>query len=57
MLTHRGATIVLEATGTAMAPIEVGPTDDFAILGVVCGVFRPYVEIEEPVEPEEAGTE
>lgn len=49
-LTHRGASIVLEASTPAVAPIEVGPTDDFAILGVVCGVFRPYVE-QEP-EPE-----
>jgi repressor LexA len=44
LLTHRGATIVLEGAGPAIPPIEVGPTDDFAILGVVCGVFRPYVE-------------
>ncbi len=46
MLTHRGAQIVLEASGAAMPPIEVGPHDDFAILGVVCGVFRPFVEAE-----------
>ncbi len=49
-LTHRGATIVLEATTAAERPIEVGPSDDFAILGVVCGVFRPYVE-KEPEPP------
>jgi repressor LexA len=49
MLTHRGAVIVLEAAGATTAPIEVGPGDDFAILGVVCGVFRPYVEAEAPV--------
>jgi repressor LexA len=45
-LTHRGSTIVLEAASDAERPIEVGPRDDFAILGVVCGVFRPYWEQE-----------
>lgn len=50
MLTHRGAVIVLEAPSPGVGPIEVGPGDDFAILGVVCGVFRPYVEAEPPVE-------
>ncbi len=52
MLTHRGAVIVLEAPSPGVAPIEVGPGDDFAILGVVCGVFRPYMEAEAPVERE-----
>ena len=51
MLTHRGAVIVLEATGAGTPPIEVGPGDDFAILGVVCGVFRPYVEAAPKTEP------
>ena len=55
MLTHRGAVIVLEAPSPGVAPIEVGPGDDFAIRGVVCGVFRPYVEAEAPVEPEPEG--
>jgi repressor LexA len=45
-LTHRGSTIVLEAASEAERAIEVGPRDDFAILGVVCGVFRPYWEQE-----------
>jgi repressor LexA len=53
MLMHRGATIVLEATGNTLPSIEVGPTDDFAILGVVCGVFRPYTETEETAEQRE----
>jgi repressor LexA len=47
-LTHRGSTIVLEAASEAERAIEVGPRDDFAILGVVCGVFRPYWEQEPP---------
>ncbi len=45
-LMHRGATIVLEAANVAERPIEVGPRDNFAVLGVVCGVFRPYFEQE-----------
>ena len=52
MLTHRGAVIVLEAPSPGVAPIEVGPGDDFAILGVVCGVFRPYAEAEAPAKAE-----
>jgi repressor LexA len=45
-LTHRGATVVLEPANPADRPIEVGPNDDFAVVGVVCGVFRPYWEQE-----------
>ena len=45
-LTHRGSTIVLEAANPAERNIEVGPRDDFAVLGVVCGVFRPFFEQE-----------
>jgi repressor LexA len=47
-LTHRGSTIVLEPANAADRPIEVGPRDDFAVLGVVCGIFRPFFE-QEPV--------
>lgn len=47
-LSHRGATIVLEPANPSERPIEVGPRDDFAILGVVCGVFRPFFEQEPP---------
>jgi repressor LexA len=43
-LMHRGATIVLEPANDAERAIEVGPRDDFAVLGVVCGVFRPFME-------------
>lgn len=46
-LTHRGATIVLEPANDAERSIEVGPRDDFAVLGVVCGVFRPFMEAKE----------
>ena len=47
-LTHRGSTIVLEPASLGERSIEVGPRDDFAVLGVVCGVFRPFFE-QEPV--------
>jgi repressor LexA len=45
-LTHRGATVVLEPAHPGERAIEVGPRDDFAVLGVVCGVFRPFHEQE-----------
>jgi repressor LexA len=48
-LTHRGPTTVLEPANAADRPIEVGPRDDFAVLGVVCGIFRPFFE-QEPVK-------
>jgi repressor LexA len=43
-LAHRGETIMLEAANDAERPIEVRTNADFAVLGVVCGVFRPYFE-------------
>ena len=53
-LTHRGATIALEPANEGERAIEVGPKDDFAVLGVVCGVFRPYWEQElAPLERED----
>ncbi len=48
VLSHRGTTVVLEAANPAERPIDVGPRDDFQVLGVVCGVFRPFFE-QEPV--------
>jgi repressor LexA len=43
-LTHRDGGIVLEPANEADRAIEVGTREDFAVLGVVCGVFRPYWE-------------
>lgn len=40
-LRHRGPAIVLESASADEADIVVGPQEDFAVLGVVCGVFRP----------------
>jgi len=45
-LTHRGATIVLEPANDAERAIEIAPTEDFSVLGVVCGVLRPFYEQE-----------
>jgi len=55
-LTHRGGTIVLEPAKATERAIDVGPKEDFGVLGVVCGVFRPFFEQEpQPTfAPEEA---
>ena len=43
---RRGETIVLEPANPAEREIQVTPSMDFAILGVMCGVFRPsHVDI------------
>lgn len=54
-LTHRGSTIVLEPAHPSERSIEVGPQDDFAVLGVVCGVFRPFFEADVVPQAEELG--
>jgi repressor LexA len=46
-LSRRGeAAITLRSGDAGEAAIELGPDDDFALLGAVCGVFRPYFEQE-----------
>jgi repressor LexA len=40
--TYRNGAIVLQPANPADREITVRPTDDFKILGVVCGVFRPF---------------
>jgi repressor LexA len=50
-MTHRGPSIVLEPANDGDEAIEVGPEDDFAVLGVVCGVFRPFWEQEAGTTP------
>jgi repressor LexA len=49
-LTHRGATIVLEPANADEREIVIGPDDDFAVLGVVCGVYRPMFERTTPID-------
>jgi repressor LexA len=43
-LSRRGNTVILQPANTAEREIEVTPGTDFSVLGVVCGVFRPYWE-------------
>jgi repressor LexA len=52
-LTYRGSTIVLEPANPKERSVEVKPTEDFAILGTVCGIFRPFCEQELEQAPAE----
>jgi repressor LexA len=53
-LTHRGDHVVLEPANPAEREIEVKPTDDFAVLGVVSGIFRPFFDRASFATPTEA---
>lgn len=46
-MSHDGATVVLRAANPADRDIKVSPADNFSVLGVVCGVFRPFTVLEE----------
>ncbi len=46
-LRHDGLTVVLDPANPLEKTITIGSGDDFAVLGVVAGVFRPFWE-EEP---------
>ena len=41
VFTHRGGQVVLQPANPAEREIVITPGMDFAVLGVVCGVFRP----------------
>lgn len=43
-LSRRGGRTVLQAANPGERDIEVGPSDDFSVLGMVCGVYRPFFE-------------
>lgn len=45
-LTHQNGQTVLTPANPAEREITIKPSDDFGILGVVCGVFRPFVAME-----------
>jgi repressor LexA len=45
-LSHTSGRIVLEASNASDRDIPVRDDDDFAILGVICGVFRPFVTMD-----------
>ena len=41
---RRGASVVLEPANPKDKEIVVSPNDDFAVLGVISGVFRPFFD-------------
>lgn len=43
-LTHRGNSIVLEPANPQEREIVIDPRDDFSVLGVISGVFRPFFD-------------
>jgi repressor LexA len=43
-LTHRGPDVVLEPANPNEREIVVSDRDDFAVLGVVSGIFRPFFD-------------
>jgi repressor LexA len=45
-LAHEGQSTVLKAANPSERDITVGPRDDFSVLGVVCGVFRPFTVLD-----------
>jgi repressor LexA len=48
-LAHRDGRVVLEPANENDSAVEILPDEDFGVLGVVCGVYRPFWEqLEEP---------
>jgi repressor LexA len=45
-LTHNNGKVVLEPANPSEREIVLNESDDFSILGVLCGVFRPFVTME-----------
>ena len=52
-LQHRGATIVLEPANPDERELVITPHDDFAVIGTIAAVFRPFHDASE--ESDEAG--
>jgi repressor LexA len=48
--THRDGKVVLTPANPEEHEIVVNPDDDFAIIGKVCGVFRPFQEVQQHEE-------
>ena len=42
LLSRRGAQLALTPSAAGMPEVVLGPTDDFAIVGTVAGVIRPF---------------
>lgn len=49
-LAHSDGGVVLKPANPDVQEIPVSPEDDFAVLGTVCGVFRPFQDM--PASPE-----
>jgi repressor LexA len=45
-VSHQNGRVVLEAANASERDIPVRDDDDFAVLGVICGVFRPFVTMD-----------
>jgi repressor LexA len=45
-LTHSNGKVVLEPANPSERQIVLNDSDDYSILGVLCGVFRPFVTME-----------
>lgn len=45
-LAHEGQTVVLKPANPADRDITINGSDDFSVLGIVCGVFRPFNVLE-----------
>jgi len=45
-LTHQDGVVVLEPANPSEREVVIKPDDDFSILGVICGVFRPLGNME-----------
>jgi repressor LexA len=45
-LTHSKGKVVLEPANPSESEIVLNESDDYSILGVLCGVFRPFVTME-----------
>ncbi|HEX6534307.1 MAG TPA: transcriptional repressor LexA [Gemmatimonadaceae bacterium] len=54
LLEHRNGSVILAPTDPGEREIVVKPGDDCAMLGQVCGVFRPFQELEHEPEGEPA---
>lgn len=45
-LAHEGPTTILRPSNPGDKDIVVGPATDYALLGVVCGIFRPFTVLQ-----------
>jgi repressor LexA len=56
-LTHSNGKTVLEPANPSHREIVLNESDDYSILGVLCGVFRPFVTMEAMTAAQPAATE